>query len=118
MVTALEQMIESFAPALIRCGIKVEHYKQEFSGRTLPTLKEALNWLKARQDVIDEYYKVRSLRSEEIWSAYEHMDAHDLREVIMLKDVTRKVKLAFVGRPAALRREKDGSKCKGSGKSA
>lgn len=114
MISEILAIMCEYAPVLEACGIKHSKYKQEFETRTVPQIKEGLQWLEARAAVIKGYTDIRKLLSEEIWEQYKHMDTEDFREVVLLNEAIAKIKKAFVGRPALFRKVKDGSKCKRS----
>lgn len=112
-VNEIQAMLTECGPVFALCGLDVAVYQQDFPARLVPQLKAGYKWLLSRMPIINEYKSVRRLLSEEIWRNYELMDWSDeFREVIMLKEVTLKVKRAFRGRPQVFRKVKDASKCK------
>lgn len=111
-VLGVQKMLDAARPVLERCNVDVAVYEQEFEKRTVPQLKEGFAWLTDRMDAIDEYKKIRALRTEEIWEQYKHMDTEDFREVILLKEAVARIRKEFTCRPPLFRKVKDASKCK------
>lgn len=112
LITKVQELLIRYAPTLRVCDIDPDKYRQDYEARTVPQIKEGLQWLEARAEVIEGYCKIRALLKEEIWEQYKHMDTEDFREVILLNEAIARIKKSFVGRPALFRKVKDASKCK------
>jgi hypothetical protein len=114
LLCQVDFLLATYSKILIVCGIDVTKYNQEFDRRTVPQIKEGLQWLEARSEVVDQYRRIRALLSEEIWNQYKHMDTEDFREVKLLNEAIAKIKKSFVGRPALFINVKDAGKCRRS----